>query len=135
MSMQGIECLRAVEEAFNRRDIDAALGAYDPGAEWQMAREDPDATTLRGVEAIGRLWESWIETYPDLRVEAREVIDAGDRVFTWVHMQGRGATSGAAVEQEEAYVYTFRDGAITRVEEYFDREEGLRAAGLTKERA
>jgi ketosteroid isomerase-like protein len=35
-------------------------------------------------------------------------------------------------EMQEAYVYTLRDGKILRVEEYFDRREGLAAAGLSR---
>jgi ketosteroid isomerase-like protein len=131
-AQRNVELLRTVEEAFNRRDLETAIGAYDPAAEWQMAREDPDTATLHGAEAITRLWESWLESYPDLRVEAQEVIPAGDRVFVWVQIRGRGAASGAEVEQEEAYVYTFSNGKITRVEEYFDRQEGLEAAGVRR---
>jgi ketosteroid isomerase-like protein len=132
MSQQNIEVLRGLQEAFNAGDVTAALEAFDPEAEWQQAREDPDAETLHGRQAIRRLWESWREAYPDLRVEAEEVITAAERVFVWVRITGHGGTSGAEVAQEEAYVYTFRDGHIVRLEEYFDRQEGLRAAGITE---
>jgi ketosteroid isomerase-like protein len=33
---------------------------------------------------------------------------------------------------EQAQVWTFRGGKAVRVEEYFDRSEGLAAAGLDK---
>lgn len=129
-SEQNIAALERQREAFNRRDLDAAMEAFDSEAEWQMAREDPDASTLQGTTAIRRLWESWLEAYPDLRVDAREVIPAGGRVLAWVRISGRGAGSGVEVTQEEAYVYTFDNGKIVRVEEYFDRTEAFQAAGV-----
>lgn len=92
---------------------------------------DPDSTTRRGAQAIKGLWESWLNAYPDLQLNGEEVIPSGDRVFVWVRVQGRGAASGVNVEMQEAYVYTLRGGKILRVEEYFDRSEGLEAAGLT----
>ena len=108
MSQGKIDLLRRLEEAFNKGDLTSALDAFDPAAEWQQAREDPDAATLHGVQAIRRLWESWRETYPDLRTEAVEVITAGERVFAWVRITGHGAASGIEVAQEEAYVWTSR---------------------------
>jgi ketosteroid isomerase-like protein len=133
MDPEGIEVLRAVGDAFNRRDIDATLAGFAPDAEWQQAREDPDATTLRGVDAIRRQLERWLEVYPDLRIDALERIVASERVFVWVRIGGRGVASGIDVEMEEAYVYTLRNGRIARVEEYFDRDEALAAAGITAE--
>jgi ketosteroid isomerase-like protein len=130
MSQQNVEILQRLGAAFNRGDLDAANGMFDPAAEWQMAREDPDSTTRRGAQAIRGLWDSWLESYPGLQLTGEEVIPAGDRVFVWVRLTGSGAASGADVEMEEDYVYTVRDGMVLRVEEYFDRREGLEAAGL-----
>jgi len=130
-----IDLLRNLQEAFNRGDLRSALEAFDPEAEWQQAREDPDAETLHGTGAIRRLWESWREAYPDIRIEGDEIIMAGERVFVWVRITGHGAASGIEMAMEEAYVYTFRDGRIVRLEDYFDRQEGLRAAGISDEAA
>ena len=130
MSQRHVELLRALAEAFNEGDLTSALAVFDPEAEWQQAREDPDAATLHGTEAIRRLWESWREAYPDLRIESDEIITTDDGAFAWVRVTGHGASSGVRVALEEAYVYTFRDGRIVRLEEYFDRQEGLHAAGV-----
>ena len=133
MSGRNIDLLARLQEAFNKGDIASALEAFDPEAEWQQAREDPDAETLHGTEAIRRLWESWRESYPDLRIEGDEIITAGERAFVWVRITGHGAASGIEMAMEEAYVYTFRDGRIVRLEDYFDRQEGLRAAGISEQ--
>src|SRR3954447_4051374 len=130
MSRANIETLRRFEESFGRGQLERALELFDPAAEWQMAREDPDSTTHRGRQAIRKMWDGWLDSYPDLMLIAEDVIPAGDRVFVWATVRGRGAASDAAVEMHLAYVYTLQDSRITRVEEYFDRREGLAAAGL-----
>jgi ketosteroid isomerase-like protein len=89
-------------------------GLHDP----RRSRRDPGPYT------------QWAETFEDIEFEGREMIDAGDRVFAWIRISGRGAVSGIPVEMEQAQVWMFRDGKVVRVEEYFDRAEGVRAAGL-----
>jgi ketosteroid isomerase-like protein len=54
----------------------------------------------------------------------------GEVVFAWIRITGTGGASGAPVEMEQTQVWRFRDGKAARVAEYFDRAEGLRAAGL-----
>lgn len=52
-------------------------------------------------------------------------------VFLWVRFSGHGAASVIPLEMELAHVYVMRDGKAARCSEYLDRDEGLRAAGLT----
>ncbi len=101
-------------------------------AEWVAAREDPDAATHRGVEAIqAYLWQ-WFGAFEETEFRVEEMIDRGDKVFSWIVFSGRGPTSGVPVELQQAQVATFRDGKIGRIEEYYDRSEGLEAAGFSE---
>jgi ketosteroid isomerase-like protein len=103
---------------------------YAPDVEWVAAREDPDAATHVGPDAIQAYFTQWVEPFEGVEFEVLEVLDGGDRIFTWLRFAGRGAGSGATVEMEHAEVWTFRDGLVVRVEEFYDHYEGLRAAGL-----
>jgi ketosteroid isomerase-like protein len=100
--------------------------------EYHAAREDPDSAIHRGIDAITRQYESWLQAYPDLRVEPLEARASGDKVFLWVRFSGHGAASGVSLEMELAHVITMRDGKVTRTVEYFDRDEALEAADLPK---
>jgi ketosteroid isomerase-like protein len=80
-----------------------------PDGEFVNAREDPDHTTYRGIDAIR---------------------SNGDRVFVWVRFSGHGADSGAAMEMELAHGFTLEGEKTRRLEEYFDRDEALAAVGL-----
>lgn len=63
-------------------------------------------------------------------MEPQEAKAAGRKVFLWVRFSGHGAGSGAPMEMEMAHVVTVEDGRIRRVQEYMERAEALRSAGL-----
>ena len=130
MSHGNLEAVLRQYEQFSR-DGGIVADIYAPDAEWMAAREDPDAATHRGVEAIGDYFAQWFGAFEEPKLQVVETIDGDDRVFAWIAFSGRGISSGAPVEMQQAQVFSFRDGKVVRVEEYFDRAEGLRAAGLT----
>ena len=77
-----------------------------------------------------KLFASWLEFYPDLRLEIQQAEARDDKVFLWLRFTGHGAASGIPLEMELAHVCTLRDGKAASVVEYMDREEALAAAGL-----
>ena|ERR1700726_730179 len=105
---------------------------YHGDAEYHVAREDPDSAVHRGVAAITKQMESWIEAYPDLKLEALDSKANGDQVFVWVRFVGHGAGSGLPIDMEVAHVITLRAGKFARVDEYYDRAQALKAVGLTE---
>ena len=129
MSQENVKAVRRQHEHFSETG-QVLAEIYDSEAEWMAAREDPDAETHRGLEAIRGYFAQWAEMFEDIDFRAEELIDAGDKVFALTRFSGKGATSGASVEMEQAQVWTFREGKVVRVEEYFDRREALEAAGL-----
>jgi ketosteroid isomerase-like protein len=131
MSAQNVEFVRAGYARFNAGERTAELWFWHPDAEYHAAREDPDSTVHRGIDAIRKQFASWLEAYPDLKIEILEAYGNGDQVFLWVRFSGHGATSGIPLVMELAHVYTLRDGKAARVVEYMNRQEGLEAAGLS----
>jgi ketosteroid isomerase-like protein len=129
MSQENVEAVRRQHQHFSRTG-EVLREIYDSDAEWMAAREDPDAATPRGLEAIRGYFAQWSGMFEGIELRAEELIDVGDKVFTWIRFSGTGITSGAPVEMEQAQIWTFRDGKVVRVEEYFDRVEALEAAGL-----
>jgi ketosteroid isomerase-like protein len=129
MSQENVEAVRRQQEHFNQSG-EVLPEIYDSDAEWMAAREDPDAATHRGLEAIRGYFAQWTGMFEGIDFRAEELIDAGDKVFAWIRFSGKGITSGAPVEMEQAQIWTFREGKVVRVEEYFDRAEAVEAAGL-----
>lgn len=103
---------------------------FHDDAEYHTSSDDPDSAVHRGIDGITRQFERWEEAYPDLRVEPQEARAGGNKVFLWVRFSGHGAGSEVPMEMEMAHVVTLEEGRVRRVEEYMDRAEGLRAAGL-----
>jgi ketosteroid isomerase-like protein len=122
------ELVRWAYEWFNREK--EAPPTWHPDGEYINAREDPDHGVARGIEAIRNQIQGWLDAYPDLHVEPLEVRVNGDMVFVWTRFSGHGADSGAAMEMELAHVLTVEDGRTRRLEEFFDRDEALKAAGF-----
>jgi len=122
------ELVRAAYAHFNREREPPPM--WLPDGEFVNAREDPDHATYRGIDAIRKQHQGWFDAYPDLHVEPLEIRTKGDRVFVWAHFSGHGADSGAAMDMELAHVLTLDKGRTRRLEEFFDRAEGLAAAGI-----
>jgi hypothetical protein len=67
----------------------------------------------------------------ELRLDAQEFVDAGDRVAVRLRYFGRGKSSGVEVDTEMYHqVTTFRDGTIVRMEYVTSWPEALEAAGI-----
>ena len=81
------------------------------------------------MEALTRHYASWVEAYPDLRLQVDEAKANGDTVFLWVHFSGHGAQSGIAMEMDVGHGIAMRDGKATRLVEYMDKAEALQGAG------
>jgi ketosteroid isomerase-like protein len=130
MSQENVDLLKAWIEAFNCRDGHAMARLNHPAIEWQTSAEDPDATTHRGLEAVQRYIDGYIESFPDLQIAVTECFPVGsDRVFTTSRFRGRSA-NGVPMEWLLTTVSTYEDARVVRVTEYFDRSEALAAVGL-----
>lgn len=84
----------------------------------------------RGRDGFRRLFENWQAAWDDLKVEPRELIDAGDRLVVTVDIGGTGKGSGVPAALRYYDVYTLRDGLISRHEMFADRAAALAATGL-----
>jgi ketosteroid isomerase-like protein len=136
MSQENVEVVRRGFETFNARDLDRHVEFFDPEVEWQTSAEDADAAIHRGLQALKRYLDQWIESLDGMHADVEEYIDVGDdRVFTWSRFTGLGRTSGAPADWYLATIFTMRDGKVVHGEEYFDRAEALEAVGLSEQDA
>lgn len=135
MSDENVDVVRASFEAWRRGGLDAAAGFWDPKIDWRPMEGAPDDFgVMHGIEAVRAYMQDWIDMFDDVRLEAEELIDAGDHVVAVQRGSGRAKISGVPGELRYAVVYTVRDGKIVRAREYADREQALQAAGM-RERA
>ena len=127
MSDENVEMVRAYINAYNRRDFEAAVEAFDPEIEWVLpARQSADS--CQGPDEIKRFWEGLDNTFDELRLDPQEFVDAGDLVATRLRYYSRGKGSGLEMDAELYHqVATFRSGKMVRLEYFASWPEALEA--------
>lgn len=134
MSEANVEIVRRVFDAAARHDTEAVFAAYRRDVEYDFSgsplRSFIGATTVyRGHEGMRQWVRDRYDAWESIEDDCRELIDAGDRVVTFVITRGRGRSSGVDVELRHYGVWTIDDGKIVRVEWFYSREDALEAAG------
>jgi ketosteroid isomerase-like protein len=104
-----------------------------PEIEFVIA-DGPEPGRSVGMGAMAQTWRKRISAVEDLRVAAEEYRELGDdRVLVLVHDAGRGSRSGIDIDRmgsRTAAVFQLKDGKVTRLVIYWDRERALADLGL-----
>ncbi len=134
MPQKNVEIARRAAEAYNRRDIDTFFAEFaTPDLEWWPARARAfGGDCYRGRDGIERFLAETAETWEALQTVPEEFRDLGDRVLVLGRLKGRGKGSGVPVDQLFVNILDFRGGRVWRSRVYFDRDEAMRAAGVTE---
>ena len=96
----------------------------------EIVRREYAAFAARDWAALA--FDSWSDLYAEFRVDAVEIVDAGDQVVTVERQKARGLKGSDAdswVHDSFACLISFKDGKIWRVEEFPTHEQALAAAG------
>jgi ketosteroid isomerase-like protein len=126
------------------RSIFATWGRGDfSSAEWAHAdvecvfADGPDPGGWTGLAGMAEGMRSWISAWSDFRVEAYDYRELDDeRVLVLSHVIARGRSSELEVGQmhsRSANLFHVRDGKVSRVVVYLDRERALADLGLAPE--
>lgn len=88
---------------------------------------------VAGKVAVALWFADWFQQFAhDYRFEIDESRDLGERVIIIATHHGRGRASGVPVTIQSGYLYTLREGDISRIELWNDRAGAFEAAGLTE---
>jgi len=103
-----------------------------PDFECDFVRDDLGRATYSGIDGLRSAWLDWLAPWESYQAVVEEVIDAGDgRVVVLTRDHARPVGANAEAHFEGAPVWTVRDGKVARIEFYWNRAEGLAAAGLS----
>jgi ketosteroid isomerase-like protein len=133
MTTGNVELVRRFVHAFNRRDVESMAGFYDSDIELSEWPTAPGASTFYGIDAVRAAIDGWFEVWEWMKVEIVDLFDAGDTVLVTLDQRAKGKGSEVEVEIRSYNVYAFRDGKVSRIQLYTEREPALEAAGLTQE--
>ena len=105
--------LRRAYDAFNARDIDGALALMHPEVDWPNGMEGGREL---GHDAVRAYWTRQFGLI-DSRVEPERFEVEGDgRVVVDVHQVVRDLEGGVLSDGHVRHAYTFRDGAVARMD-------------------
>ena len=135
MPTSNLDLVGSIYPAWERGDWSSVEWAH-PDIEFVVA-DGPGQARVAGVDALGPAWREFLDTWEEWRVQAEEyrVLD-DERVLVLIRIGGRGRTSGLEVDQisaRGANLFHLRDGKVTMLALYWDRERALADAGLPPE--
>jgi ketosteroid isomerase-like protein len=134
MASENLQLVRSIYAAWERGDYRSAEWA-DPEIEYVIA-DGPAPGRWVGLTAMSERVRDALSAFADVRHEAEEFRELNDeRVLVLHRRAGRGKTSGLDLSQMRsrgADVFHVRDGKVTRLVEYLDRERAFADLGLER---
>ena len=105
----------------------AATGGVALDAEFRGQRE-----SLEGYMAG---WSEWLSVWDTFVIELEEIRELPDgRILLLTRTRSRSKAAGLEIEGEHGLICTVRDGKIFRFEQFLNRNEALKASGVTTSR-
>jgi ketosteroid isomerase-like protein len=147
MSQEDVELVRRLLGPFEQGDIaplfrDEAISAARTAAsaplftsdfECVFVRDDVGRAAYSGLEGLRAAWLDWLTPWESYHAGVEDVIDAQEgRVLVLTRDRARPKGADAEVYFSGAPVWTVRNGQVARIEFYWNRAEGLAAAGLSE---
>ncbi len=124
-----MERFRATIEAWNRRDIEAALQGVDPEIQFEHRLAALQGSFV-GLDGVRGWFADLIEHFGARRIYCEDIRDLGDRVLALGTFRTTGRESGVETELPFTVVARLKDGLITHFTDYGDRDQALEAVGL-----
>lgn len=130
-----MELVRSLYSAWERGDFSSVEWA-DPEIEFVMA-DGPSPGSWTGLAGLAEGWGEFLSAWEEWRARVDEYreLDA-ERVLVLVFHSGRGRTSGLDLDQvraKGAVLFHIRDGRVTKLVSYLDRERAFADMGLAPE--
>lgn len=115
--------VQAVQEAyaaFKRGDIQTILDRLSKDVEWVAPGVGPVAGTYHGPGEVTRFFQLVGEISDFSSFEPEEYIAQGDRVVVLGHYKATVRDTGRVYDCDWAMAFAFRDGKISKFQEYTD---------------
>jgi ketosteroid isomerase-like protein len=116
MAEGNVEVVAGFYAAVNRREIDTAMMAFAPSAEWHQRGAVPDRSVFRGADEIRTFLLSLVDQF-DIRTEIGSYVDAYDHVTAFGTVGGRGS-AGLDLDFTLVHVWRLDDGRCVRLYDF-----------------
>jgi hypothetical protein len=132
MAASNLDLVRSIVAGWERGDFSSSAWA-DPEIDYVVV-DGPTPGRWKGVSAMNAAWREFASAWEDFRAESYEfrALD-GERVLVLGRFSARGKTSGLEIARmgaAGACLHHIRDGRVTRLALYFDRDRAFADLGL-----
>jgi ketosteroid isomerase-like protein len=129
---ENVDLARSIFAAWGRGDFGSAGWAHH---EIELVAVDgPEPGSWSGLAGMADAWRDFLRAWDAWRVEAEQYREIDqERVLVLGHYSGRGRTSGfelGEIGTRGALLLHFRDGKVTRIVIYWDRQRAFADLGL-----
>src|SRR4051794_14875844 len=128
MSQENVEIVRKFVDAAQAGDVETALCCFSEDVIW--LNRPPEVGPYDGRDGVITAILGFAEHFDDYWFEAKQLVDARDKVVLLWRQGGKGKSSGLPITEDGATVFDVAGGRICRAQVYSGREEALKAAGL-----
>ena len=125
--------MRAVFDAFNRRDVEAGLAVVDEQLEFfaPTAEIANEGNPYVGHEGMRKYYDDVARVWKELEVTPTEIREVGDAVLALGRVYGR-AEGGYIQDSPAQWVMRFHAGRVRWIRVYTNRTAALTEVGLTE---
>jgi ketosteroid isomerase-like protein len=132
MSQANVELVRSICAAWEHGDFRPTDWAH-PDIEFVIA-DGPSPGSWTGLEGLADSWRDFLSAWSGVRQNTEEYRELDDeRVLVLTRLNARGKTSGVEVglmTTKQAGLFHVRDGKVTRLIYYLDRERAFAELGV-----
>jgi ketosteroid isomerase-like protein len=131
---ENLDLVRSIYVDWERGDYSSAEWAH-PEIEYVLP-DGPAPGTWTGRAGMAQAWGDILSVWQEFRAQPEECRELdGERVLMLDHRSGRGKTSGLEIGQtwtRGATLWHVRDGRVTKLVVYWDRDRALADLGLAE---
>src|SRR2546425_3783877 len=129
---ENLNLVRSIYAAWERGDYSSSEWAH-PEIE-VVIPDGPSPGSWTGLAGLAEGWRDFLSAWEDFRVEAQEYRELdNERVLVLDNFSGRGKTSGlelGEIRSKGLRLFHVRDGKVTKLVRYLERERALADLGL-----
>src|ERR1700680_3711367 len=118
---ENLALVRSIYAAWGRDDYSSTEWAH---AEIEVVAVDgPDPGNWTGLAAVVKAFRDHLSAWGEYRSEVEECRELdGERFLVFIRVTARGKTSGLEAANKGANMFHLRDGKVSRLVLYWDRE-------------
>lgn len=118
-------------EAWGRGDVEEPLREFfEPTVRLDLSEHIFNPAVYEGYDDIARQRREVRDVWDHFEIEVEQFFEGKDVVLAYTHERGRGKGSGVEVDRDTAFLFRLREGKISEVRNYRDRDRALADAGL-----